>query len=53
MYISDNENANNILKLNDSPIIYPETPSLLANASYFSFHQTEMQEEKKEIIIIE
>ena len=27
--IADNENASNILKLTDSPIIHPETPSLL------------------------
>ena len=27
--VADNEKANNILKLTDSPIIHPETPSLL------------------------
>ena len=31
--VTDNEKANNILKLTDSPIIHPETPSLLVMLS--------------------
>ena len=29
MHISDNESSDKILKSNDSPIIYPDMPSLL------------------------
>ena len=49
MHISGNENANNILKLNDSPIIYPETPSLLAMLPISRFTKLKCRKKRRRL----